>query len=430
MSKESFGKSNKKLHDTVIVNGGGQAAFANAIAIAEEAQKAGKKIDIVMIADKFSTPVPVGNHLCPESDGMFEGEFSDHSAYSAEYQQSMVDGLNYLIDVVKKYNIDCRMALGYEVKGNNLAEFEEGVQDMIDRGVYKAEDIIRNDGDQKLKMDGYPYSVFINGTIGQINLMDMIKGLSKVVTEHFGVDVRMDTKYQDSKQLPNGQWVTYTDKGELYSTKEPILAHGAYALKNNPAISKHTEIRYTLAFTSDEPLPADVWQKISGGKPQAIGDTNMADVRWGGIDPKGYFTFGRGDLDAPANGNEKDPEFIGQVKALEQEIRDEIRTTFPGVDADKLRMTVGPMLMTDNQLPVVLRTNKGIIMGSWSGTGIASAWGAALDVAKFIVHGDESGMDKYTKMHPEIMAELERPAPAPANKSAEQKIRATGSTLK
>jgi glycine/D-amino acid oxidase-like deaminating enzyme len=352
-----------------------------------------------MIADQYSTPVPHGNHICPELDGLFEGEKEDHP-YAAEAQKRMAAAVTELINIIKEEKIDCRLAMGYEVKGSDKEEFLNGIQDMIDRGVYRPDQMVRNDDDQAFKMNGYPYSVRFKD-IGQLDLMELIQGLSKAVVEHFGGEVRLGTRFESSEAAPDGTYIVHTDKGDMYSNHAPVLLTGAYHMHNLPELQDSTEIRYTMAYVFG-PLTVQDAKKISkDGQPMAIGDTNMLDVRWGGLDAKRYLTFGRGDLDAPQKGDQNDPEFRAQVSALKTSLDEEIKQVFPGLlENYKPNITLGPMLMTDNQLPVVMRGKDYDAIGAWSGTGIAAAWAVTRDYADYLVTGNDEKLRFWESLQP------------------------------
>lgn len=382
-SSKNFQDKADNNFDKIVIAGGGLAAFFTAYEILKQAKEAGRELSVLLVAEKISSPCTAGSHVVLELEGMFHGQDANACADILRH------GFNSLKGTIEREKIDCRFKQGYEVKGRTAEELDTLVKDMLEHGVYKASEIKANTDNQTFKLPGYDHSVSID-TIGQVNMPELLLGMMTKI-EAMGGRVLEGARYEGQSKDENGNYIVHTSAGDYTTRSKPVLATGAEHQRSLKDFNFKAEVVHTMGLVLG-PLSKEDAAMMSNG-PMAICDTVLdGDVLWGGIDEKGFFTLGRGDL-KDASHEERDK--------LYQEIVDLIESKYPGLTKKyPPEVSFGAMLVPENKMPIVGRLQDYDVMGGWAGMGVVAGYAAAQAYAKWIISGDDADLRTFEAMQP------------------------------
>lgn len=369
----------------IVIAGGGLSAIFTGYELLKQASSAGQTLDILILAERLNTPCLAGSHAVLEIEGMFH----EHLEQIDELGQLLRRGLDRIEDTIRAENIDCRFQRGYEIKARTREELEDLVETMSANGVYKRSELKWNSTLQKFKLPQHEYSVSIN-SIGQINMPEMIKGLLAAY-QKLGGRIIEGATYVSQRKDTNGFYIIETNLGEFSSVNKPFIATGAVHQKTLSDFSFKAEVVHTMCCVIG-PLSKSDALKISNG-PMAICNTELSgDVLWGGLDEKGFLTFGRGGL---INPSEKDRE------TLKKDILDQIEAMYPDLTTKyTAHISFGPMLIAENKMPIVGRLKDYDLAGGWAGMGIVAGYAAASAYARWIVNSFDDELKVFESLQP------------------------------
>lgn len=370
----------------LVIAGGGLAALFTAYETLKRALLAGRNFDILVMADRINAPCPAGSQIVLELEGMFQSPAKRQKELAALLRH----GYQVLRDTIIEEDINCRFALGYEIKSKTEEDLLALLSAMENNGVYSASEVEINTNNAKFNLPGHPYSANIN-CIGQINAPELIGGILNAF-KNLGGHIIEGANYE-SHHYADGRYAIKTDKGVFYATRKPFIATGAEhqkSLSDFPLAD--ARIVYTMCCVMG-PLNAADSAILSDG-PVAMCDIEFEkDVLWGGLDEKNIFTLGRGVVLDPSDENRQ---------RLYEDICAQIESFYPGLaKLYKPDYSFGAILVAKNRMPIVGRLKDYDIAGGWAGMGIVAGYTAANAYAKWIVDADESGMEIFESLQPE-----------------------------
>ena len=369
-------------YDKIIIAGGGLAAFFTAYEILRQAREAGRKLSVLMVADKLNVPCTAGSHVVLELEGMFEGEKPD-----PKIGPLLRRGQEDLKNTISRESISCRYSEGYEIKSKDAGELDSLVDEMIERGVYKTAEIRPNATSQCFNLPGYSHSIAID-SIGQVNMPELIDGLKERIEAMGGV-ILEGTRYEGHTWTDDGFYVVKTSKGNFYTPTKPFTATGAQHLHDRQDFPFRGNVAHSMGIVMGPLDPEDAAMMSNG--PMAMCDTNLSgDVLWGGIDEKRFFTIGRGDLDSASEADRD---------KLLAEMVDLVESLYPGLtEKYPPEVSFGAMLVPENKMPVVGRLPDYDVASGWAGMGIVAGYAAAKAYAEWVVHERDDNLKIFENM--------------------------------
>lgn len=388
-------KQAERAGDTVVIAGGGMAALFTAYEILKQAKEAGRAIGVTVLADQFSAPAIAGTHVVLELEGLFNDNVKNRTAI----HNLMRDGLQSFEATIDREHIQSRYNKGYEIKAQSKDALLKLTDTLIAKKIYDEHEISENSHAQRFHLPGHNHSISVN-SIGQINVPELLVGLSGRITD-MGGDIRLGVKYLGQATLASGDHMIYTSQGSMISSCKPFLATGAAHQRLLPEFNRAAKIIYTMGLVMGPLAPGDA--AIVSRGPMAFCDDEMdGDVLWGGLDERNYFTFGYGDLENDASKDE-----------LYSEIRGMLDKFYPGL-AHKYppKVCFGPVLMSENGLPVVGRFEEHDGAGRWGNCGIVAGYAAAQAYARWIAHGKDDELSVFEAMQPEVFTKPRLVKPA------------------
>lgn len=371
----------------LVIAGGGLAALFTAYETLKRARVAGRNFDILVVADRINAPCPAGSQLVLELEGMFQSPAKKQKQLAALLRQ----GYQVLKDTIVEHDINCRFTLGYEIKSKTEEDLLALLSAMENNGVYSTNEVEINTGHAKFNLPVHPYSANIN-CIGQINAPELIGGILNAF-KNLGGHIIEGANYK-SHHYADGRYVIETSNGVFYATRKPLIATGAEHQKSLPDFPlPDARIVYTMCCIMG-PLSTEDATRLSHG-PVAMCDIEFEkDVLWGGLDKKNIFTLGRGVVLEPTHENRN---------SLYEDICAQIESFYPGLTKTyKPDYSFGAILVAKNRMPIVGRLKDYDITGGWAGMGIVAGYTAANAYAKWIIDEDESGMEIFESLQPEI----------------------------
>ncbi len=391
-----------KIYDKIIA-GGGLAAIFSAYEILRQAQEAGKKISVLVLAKEISAPCGAGSQMVPVAEGMFNKGVQN----APEIGAFMREAYTALEATIFREHNPCRYAPGYEIKATTGDELDHAINSMTGCGIFKPGEILHNPRNQIFHLPGHAHSILVNGFAGQVNMPELLDYLVTGIRRMGGIIIE-GASYQ-SHAANGGNFTVQTNIGEFYSRMPPLLATGA---KHQKLFFDFKNIECEVIHTMGLVLgPLSVADAVAISKrSMAMTDAVLTgDFLWGGIDSKNYFTFGRGDTPDPS------PE---SRERTYHDITGQLENLYPGI-VQKYRPHIffGPMLVPKNRMPVVGRMPGCDAAGGWSGMGIVAGYAAALAYADWIVHGRDQKLKFFESFHPgkfAIPEQIETPAETPS----------------
>jgi glycine/D-amino acid oxidase-like deaminating enzyme len=376
--------ANNHIFDKIIVGGGPAAIFA-AHEILRQAKAVPEKISILVIADKFSAPCGAGSQLVPEVEGMFAGGISNAPEIGEMMRETYID----FRSMIRRGDIACRLAEGYEIKAETMNELDHAVSHMTRCNVFKEDEITPNSRNQVFNLPGHDHSILVSHFAGQVNMPELLDALIGEIHEMGG---RIEKAAYQNHASNSGIFAVKTSKQEFFSRTPPLIATGALHHKSLLASKNiETSVLHTMGL---------VLGPLSNADAVAISKRSMAmtnallvgDFLWGGVDEKNYFTFGRGDTDDPSPAN---------TMRIYEDITQQLEKLYPGlVSKYPPRMFFGPMLIPPRRMPIVGRLDDFDVAGGWSGMGIIPGYAAARAYADWIVHGRDEKLKLFESFHP------------------------------
>jgi glycine/D-amino acid oxidase-like deaminating enzyme len=332
-----------------------------------------------MIADRFSVPCEAGNQFDRRMEGLFNPAFVARADLL-----TLLDQAAYELDLrLQSAPRHVRYARGYEIKAVQPGDLGRVFNMLAQGGMVDARHMARNDETQRLSLCEHPHSLDVGG-MGQLNLAGYLEHLRGEITA-FGGTIIEGASYIGHRRS-NGGYEIETDRGVFSAHHRPVIATGAAHMARLPGFPFETCTAYTMAVVLGPLAPADAARVAS--VPMAFSDTNIADdFLWGGLDPAGYLTFGRGDL---PDCNEAARE------ALLADISQQLEAYYPGLlKRYETRVSFGPMMIAANKLPIVGRLPDSYVAGGWGGFGIVPGFAAARAIAAHIVAGDARALSIF-----------------------------------
>jgi glycine/D-amino acid oxidase-like deaminating enzyme len=388
--------------DKIVIAGGGMAGIFTAYQILKKAGEAGKKIDVLVLADRINAPCAAGSHAVLGMEGLYDDEADIKNR--PQIFAMIKEAIKSMEQTIKDEKIDCRFNRAYEIKATDKETLDGAVQSMIELAGYPATSIKPNSKNQVFNLPGHDHSASID-CIGQVNTPELLNGLIDRI-RHMGGQVIEGVRYEGQSKNKDGTYTVHTNQGDYDTASKPFLATGAAHLNSLPEFkAADCEIIHTMAIVTGPLSPTDA-ARISKG-PMAIVNTDLGgDVLWGGLDEKNFFTLGRGDTKDASNESRE------RIRA---DILNQIETLYPGL-LQKYTPTAsfGAMLSPSNGLPVVGRMKNYDVAGGWGGLGIVPGWAAADAYADMVVNGNDKELKLFESMHPEVFS-----PPAPAANPAE-----------
>jgi glycine/D-amino acid oxidase-like deaminating enzyme len=375
--KKTFGK---------IIVGGGPAATFTAYEILKQAEKARKKISVLMLTDKFNSPCAAGSQVVPMTEGVFTAAPRTRRAINT----LMHEAFTSLEQTIKREKIKCRFDRGYEIKSKQQDGLIHAIDSMIDCGIFERSDIAYNSRAQIFNLPGHDYSALIRSKAGQVDMHELLRGLRERIRNMGGTIIR-GARYEG--QETNDDITVHTDIGEFKTSSPPLLATGAIHQKTLKEFNDDDfTVIHTMCIVIGPLSPTDTY-KVSRGPMAVTDDVLIGDFFWGGLDSKRYLTIGRGDTTDPSDKNRD---------RTARDILNQIETYYPGL-TKKYHHTVsfGPMLFTKNMLPVVGRMNEYDIAGGWGSMGVVPSKAAADAYAPWIIEGDDEKLKLFESFHAE-----------------------------
>lgn len=372
------------VYDHIFVGGGLASLFA-AYATLSMAKSANKNLDVLVIAQEIKAPVTAGSHWVQQSEGMMAGP--DKVANFETIREILKSARIDLSNTVAAEKIECRFTTGYEIKAKTEKDLLDFVDGISTSGVSRKSEVTLNSGQQVFRLPGYDHSVTLD-TIGQVNSPELLNGIVTAI-ERLGGHVLTGTSYDRHRPYGIDESMVETSSGTFHTRHNPFLGMGALNTLSLPDYHFGGHIAYTGAIVFG-PLSDNDARKIAD-RPMAICDVNVNDdVFWGGLDPQNMLTVGQGELDS-ADG----------IPALAQKLADIAERILPDVTKNyPSALSAGPMLITDNAMPVVGRMKEYDIATGWAGLGIVPAFAAAKAFAAWYVHGDDSTLRVFEAMQP------------------------------
>ncbi len=388
-SKDSFSQASASSCDQIVIAGGGLAGLFSAYELLRQAREAGKKLDVVVLADKINAPCSAGSHVVLEHEGLFD---ADMSAKEFKAISNLLrSGMAGLEATIERENIDCSYSRGYEWKAKSHEELVETVNDTIARKMYRPDEFNFDRDAQQFNLPGYDHSVRIDA-IGQVNTPKLLNAIADCIRD-MGGRVIEGVKYKSQAKMADGRYLVNTDTGlSFIANHKPLIATGAAHMNTLPGISIPTEAVYTMGIVMGPLSPED--RVLLAPKATAMCDTNMdGDVLWGGIDDQGNFTLGRGD--SPDGSPERKEELAHELSMLADSLYPGISQKYPP------QVSFGAMLVAENHLPVVGRMQNFDVMGGWAGEGIVPGYAAAQAYAKWVLKGDDRDLSLFETLQPQ-----------------------------
>lgn len=382
----------------IAVIGGGLAAIFTAYELLRTAKDAHKKLDVVIIADKFNAPCMAGSHVVLELEGLLD---KPHTRQN-EIKKLLRDGLSALEETIARENIECRFSKGYEIKGKTEEDLNRLIDLLVANKVYDRQDFQKNSRNPSFHLKDHFASAHLD-TIGQINVPELLVALINKI-ENMGGQFLWGVQYEGQKRNADGDYAIKTDKGDLQTTCKPFIATGAEHQRSLPEFPFQTSVSYTMGLVFG-PLEKEDAMHVSK-RPMAFCDTNLeGDVLWGGMDSQNVLTIGRGDIAYP---HHKD--------RLLKEMMTETDYLYPGLpDKYPPHVSFGAMLTAKNRLPIVGRLEHYDIAGGWAGMGIVAGYAAAQAYAQWIIHGQSADIELFESMQPDGFSEASKQSKIQSN---------------
>lgn len=380
------------VYDYIFVGGGLASLFA-AYATLADAQSLNKTLRVLVITQEIKAPVTAGSHWVQQIEGMMEGPA--HIGNFDTIRDLLSAARHALSGAIEKEKIECRFLAGYEIKAKSKKELEDFIAGVTKGGIASADDLAVNSGHQTFRLPGYNHSATLT-SIGQVNSPELLNALVGVI-ENMGGRVLTGVTYTGQSAGSGNQMIVETSAGPFHARHKPFLGIGALNALSLPDFDFGGKIAYTGALVVG-PLSESDARRISK-KPIAICDINVNDdVFWGGLDPENMLTIGQGQLD-----NEDDiPALAAKLSGIADSIIPDATQNYPST------LSTGPMLITQNGMPVVGRMSDYDIATGWAGLGIVPAFAAARAFAAWYVRGDDRDLRIFEAMQPAGFA-----APAP-----------------
>lgn len=381
----AFQRANASPCDQIIIAGGGLAGIFTAYEILRQAHLAKREIDVVVLADTISAPCPAGSHIVREHEGLFLNRLKNRD----DINRLFLRAEDSLLRTIAREKIDCALSLNYEFKAESEVELKETVDDLVKRGIYNRSEFNFDPQAQKFNLPGYDHSVRMQ-TIGQVSTPKLLTGLADCIRDMGGRFLE-GAVYERQEKTAAGQYLVHSNVGTFISKNKPLLATGAKHMRTLPGFDFKTTLIHTMCVVMG-PLDEADRRRISS-EPVAISDTVLdGDVLWGGLDPDGHLTLGRGD------GPE---ETDARRQFLIKDLSAQIERLYPGlVEKYPVRETLGTMMIADNHLPIVGRMADYNVMTAWAGEGIVPGYAAAKAYATWILHQDDTDLKVFESMQP------------------------------
>lgn len=382
--------TNVNNSDKIIIAGGGMTALFTAYEILRQAQHTGKKMDVVVLAERFNVPGTAGNHIVLGLEGLYheKAPIDNH----AEIYAMMRRSLKNLERMIAQKKINCRYSLSYEIKAAQKEILHKNLDNMIEKGLYTANSINMNSENQIFNLPGCAYSASLD-CIGQLNMPELLGALITHI-KNTGGQILEGVRYESQEKNKDGTYTIRTSHGDYHTNSKPFLATGAEHHKSLPKVAAaKCKIIYTMAIVIG-PLSQEDSAKISAAPMAMVQIDSGDDILWGGLDEQNLLTIGRGDTEDGSNENRE---------RIRIRIMNQIENLYPGL-SEKYPAVVsfGPMLSPSNGMPIVGRMENYDVAGGWGGFGIVAGYGAAQAYADWIVNGNDEQLKIFESMHPEI----------------------------
>lgn len=371
------------FYDKIFI-GTGLSSLFTAYTTLKTAEEAGRDVDVLIIGNEINAPCAAGSHYVYELEGLMEDDVPNRDIIADLLRH---DGADRLVKAIEDEGIDCRLSEGYEIKCKSEDEMTAFMKDSAHKNIYRANEMVVNSDSQSFHLPGYDHSIRVNG-MGQVNTPEFLDGMVKAI-ERLGGKIITGVNYQSHQVSGDGHTVIKTDNGEFESDTVPYMGTGAIHQSKMDEFNFASTISYTGALVIGPLAPAD-FTKITD-KPMAFADINIDDdVLWGGIDSKGMLTIGKGDLPSA------DLRDFGVQKLV-----DLTNDYFPGlIDKYPVNVAFGPMIITENKMPVVGRLATCDIGAAWAGLGIVAAMASSEAFAQSYIYGDDSKLKIWEAMQP------------------------------
>lgn len=372
------------VYDRVFIGGGLASLFAAYVTL-REAKAADRKLDVLVVAQEIKAPVTAGSHWVQQAEGMMAGP--DNVANFEMIREMLKSARDDLANAIAAEKIECRFIAGYEIKAKTEKELLDFVDGIASNGVSRRGEVAVNSAHQVFRLAGYDHSVTLD-SIGQVNSPELLNGIVTAI-EQLGGHVLIGATYETHRPQSGGERTVETSGGTFRTRHNPFLGVGALNARSLPDYHFGGRIAYTGAIVIG-PLSDNDARKIAD-RPMAICDVNVNDdVFWGGLDPENMLTVGQGDLE---NANDI-PALAERLAEIAERILPDVTKNYPSV------LSTGPMLITDNAMPVAGRMKNYDIATGWAGLGIVPAFAAAKAFAAWYVHGDDGNLRIFEAMQP------------------------------
>lgn len=372
------------VYDHIFVGGGLASLFA-AYATLSMAKAANKDMDVLVVAQEIKAPVTAGSHWVQQAEGMMAGP--DKVANFETIREMLRSARDDLAHAVAAEKIECRFVAGYEIKAKTEKELLDFVDGVPGSGVSRKGEVTLNSGHQVFRLAGYDHSVALD-SIGQVNSPELLNGIVTAI-KHLGGHVLLGATYETHHADHDGESTVETSGGTFHTRNNPFLGIGALNARSLPDYHFGGRIAYTGAIVIG-PLSEDD-ARIIADRPMAFCDVNVNDdVFWGGLDPNNMLTVGQGDLES----TDDIPALAAKLAEIAERILPDVTKDYPSV------LSTGPMLITDNAMPVAGRMKDYDIATGWAGLGIVPAFAAAQAFAAWYVHGDDGNLRIFEAMQP------------------------------
>ncbi len=385
--KRVFADNGISGSNRLIIAGGGLSAIFTAYEICLQARKAGRDLNVVVLANVLNAPCSAGSHVVLEHEGLFGATLSARER--KEISRLFRAGQAGLEHTVTREAIECSLSRGYEWKAQSRDALVGTMNDTISKKMYRSDEFDFDRTRQHFNLPGYEYSVHMD-CIGQINMGVLVHDLTKRI-RRMGGEVWECAQYVGQSRLPDGRYAVESNFGTFTSFYKPLIATGAVHMNTLRGFAAETDVVYTMCLVAG-PLDDDDRKRMAS-VPTAFSDTNLdGEVLWGGIDDKGYFTVGRRHIpDASAeHRTDAQADLVQFIDGL-----------YPGLtEKYPARGSFGAMLVAKNHLPVVGRMENFDVMGGWAGEGIVPGYAAAQAYASWVLYGEDHDLKIFESLQP------------------------------